>query len=109
MARGNVSYQDWKWQIPDGANEDPTDTAAGGVVNGTEVLQGSGNVFINGRWSYNLNGLYQIAPDRSWGFNVAANLSGRQGYPLRYADSINRLTISDNDGYALDGPLRSGV
>ncbi|MFY9820446.1 MAG: marine proteobacterial sortase target protein [Thermoanaerobaculia bacterium] len=107
MARGNVSYQDWKWQIPDGANEDPTDTAAGGVVNGTEVLQGSGNVFINGRWSYNLNGLYQIAPDRSWGFNVAANLSGRQGYPLRYAGRVNRATISDNGGSGLDVPVQS--
>ncbi len=41
-------------------------------------------MFINSTWSYSLNGLYQIAPDRPWGFNVAANLNGRQGYPLRY-------------------------
>ena len=78
-------------EIPASENEDPTDTVAGGVVDGTEVLQGSGtasgpkgNVFINSKWSYSLNGMYQIAPDRPWGFNVAANLTGRQGYPLRY-------------------------
>jgi Ca-activated chloride channel family protein len=114
MMRGNVSYQDWKWQIPGSANEDPTDTLGGGVVNGTEVLQGSGtasgpkgNVFINARWSYNLNGLYQVSPDRPWGFNVAANLTGRQGYPLRYASRINRTTISDNGGSGLDVPIQS--
>ena len=114
MMHGNVSYQDWKWRIPDSANEDPTDTLGGGVVNGTEVLQGSGiasgpkgNVFINARWSYNLNGLYQIAPDRPWGFNVAANLTGRQGYPLRYASRINRATISDNGGSGIDVPIQS--
>ena len=113
MMRAHVSYQDWKWQIPDSANEDPTDTIGGGIVNGTDVLQGSGiasgpkgNVFINGRWSYNLNGLYQIAPDRPWGFNVAANLTGRQGYPLRYVDRINRVTIADNGGSGLDVPIQ---
>ena len=94
MLRGNVSWQDWTWDIPDSENEDPTDTVGGGVVDGTEVLQGSGtvsgpkgNVFINSKWSYSLNGMYQVAPDRPWGFNVAANLTGRQGYPLRYADA----------------------
>jgi hypothetical protein len=26
--------------------------------------------------------MYQVAPDRPWGFNVAANLFGREGTPL---------------------------
>jgi Carboxypeptidase regulatory-like domain len=102
MLRGNVSYSDWKWQIPSSENQDPTDTIGGGVVDGTEVLQASGttsgpkgNVFINSKWSYNLNTLYQVAPDHPWGFNLAANLTGRQGYPLRYAVQINRTTIND--------------
>jgi hypothetical protein len=114
MLRGNLSYQDWKWQIPAGANLDPTDTVAGGVVNGTEFLQGSGitsgpkgSVFINSKWSYSLNGMYQIAPDRPWGFNVAANLTGREGYPERYADRINRATIADNGGSGIDVPINS--
>ncbi|HEY0556479.1 MAG TPA: TonB-dependent receptor [Thermoanaerobaculia bacterium] len=112
MMRGNVSYQDWKWRIPASENEDPTDTIAGGVVDGTDVLQGSGiasgpkgNVFINSKWSYSLNGLYEIAPDRPWGINVAANLTGRQGYPIRYVDRINRATISDNAGSGIDIPV----
>ncbi len=28
--------------------------------------------------------MYQIAPDKPWGFNVAANLTGREGTPLPY-------------------------
>ncbi|HEV7504907.1 MAG TPA: TonB-dependent receptor [Thermoanaerobaculia bacterium] len=114
MLRGNVSWQDWKWQIPNSAILDPTDTVAGGVVDGTEVLQGSGttsgpkgSVFINSKWSYNLNGMYQIAPDRPWGFNVAANLTGRQGYPERFVDRINRATIADNAGSGIDIPVNS--
>jgi carboxypeptidase family protein/TonB-dependent receptor-like protein len=114
MLRGNVSYQDWTWDIPSSENEDPTDTVGGGVVDGTEVLQGSGtvsgpkgNVFINSKWSYSLNGMYQIAPDRPWGFNVAANLTGRQGYPLRYVQRITRQTISDGAGTGIDIPVQS--
>ncbi len=112
MMRGNVSWQDWTWDIPDSENEDPTDTIAGGIVDGTSVLSGSGtvsgpkgNVFINSEWSYSLNGLYQIAPDRRWGFNVAANLTGRQGYPLRYAQRITRETIVDAAGIGIDVPV----
>jgi len=112
MLRGNVSWQDWKWKIPASENEDPTDNNAGGVVDGTDVLQPSGNgsgpkgnVYISSGWSYSLNGLYQIAPARAWGFNVAANLTGRQGYPLRYADRIVRSTISDNAGNGIDIPV----
>jgi hypothetical protein len=114
MMRGHVSWQDWTWRIPGRENEDPTDTIGGGIVDGTEVLQGSGtasgpkgNVFINSRWSYSLNGLYQIAPDSPWGVNVAATLTGRQGYPLRYVDRILRQTISDNAGAGIDVPVQS--
>ncbi|HEX4965454.1 MAG TPA: VIT domain-containing protein [Thermoanaerobaculia bacterium] len=112
MMRGNVSLSDWTWRIPGGENQDPTDTVAGGIVNGTDVLQGSGtvsgpkgNVFINARWSYSMNAIYQIMPDRSWGFNVAANLTGREGYPVRYAERINRTTIADNGGLGTDVPI----
>jgi hypothetical protein len=113
MLRGNVSWQDWKWQIPASEIQDPTDTTVGGVVDGTEVLQPSGtasgpkgNVFINSKWSYSLNGMYQIAPERPWAFNLAANLTGRQGYPLRYATRITRETIADG-GVGIDVPVDS--
>ncbi|HEX4498656.1 MAG TPA: TonB-dependent receptor [Thermoanaerobaculia bacterium] len=111
MLRGNVSYSDWKWRIPSSENQDPTDNIGGGVVDGTDVLQASGttsgpkgNVFIDSKWSYNLNTLYQVAPDHPWGFNLAANLTGRQGYPLRYAVQINRQTINDGPN-GIDVPV----
>ena len=40
-----------------------------------------GGVVLNSSWSFNVNGIYQVAPDRPWGFNVGANVSGREGYP----------------------------
>jgi hypothetical protein len=87
--RGHVTYNDWKWQIGPQFKryDDPTDTLydtlgypdEGSVYfeketgNKTDVLTGS-------RWSFNTNAIYQVAPDRPWGFNVAANLTGREGY-----------------------------
>jgi hypothetical protein len=39
-------------------------------------------VLLNSRWSFNVSGIYQVAPDRPWGFNVAGSFSGREGYPF---------------------------
>jgi hypothetical protein len=114
MMRGNVSWSDWTWDIPNSENEDPTDTVAGGIVDGSQVLQGSGavsgskgNVYINSTWSYSLNGLYQVAPDRPWGFDVAANLTGREGYPVRYGQRIFRDTLADTPGLGIVVPVTS--
>jgi hypothetical protein len=114
MLRGNVSFQDWTWNVPSSENEDPTDTIGGGIVDGSDVLQGSGtasgakgNIFINSNWSYSLNGMYQIAPDQPWGFNVAANLTGREGYPLRWSRRILRGSITDAAGTGRDIPIDS--
>jgi hypothetical protein len=41
---------------------------------------GSGDVFLNQRWSFNVNGAYQIG----WNMEVAGNLFGKQGTPLPY-------------------------
>ncbi len=100
MARGHVSLQDWRWRIPDDANEDTTDTVAGGIEDGSEVLSGGrtvsgakGNVYISNGWSYSLSGLYQVVPSRPWGFNVAASLNGREGFPLRYSQRVFRASV----------------
>ena len=93
-------------------------SATGGIheVEASQVvaLQGSGtasgpkgNVFINSNWSYSLTGLYQIAPEAPWGFNVSASLNGREGYPLRYARRVNRAPIADTPGVGLDVPIAS--
>lgn len=92
MLRGNFSWSDWEWSsVPASELENPTDFLGGGEREGDPVLQGSGTgsgakggIYINSEWSYSVNGLYQIAPDRPWGFNVALNLNGRQGYPVPY-------------------------
>jgi hypothetical protein len=94
MARGYLSYGEGEWNLGSGyiANYDPTiasptSTEAGqsdGELLGV-VSAGSGNkgnVILQSTWSWNLNGMYQVAPDRPWGFNVAANLFGREGTPL---------------------------
>lgn len=99
MARGHVSLQDWRWRIPDGANEDRTDDVAGGIKDGGEVLSGrtggaKGNVFISNGWSYSLSGLYQVARSHPWGFNLAAALNGREGYPIRYSQRVFRATLN---------------
>src|SRR5262249_24517215 len=67
-----------------------------------------GGVYINSKWSYSINGLYQIAPDRPWGFNVAANLTGRQGYPIPYfrrqSPSLARENFAQHNILAADSP-----
>lgn len=89
-ARGHFTYADWKWKIGDEFKrfDDPTDVISDdlGFPDGNDRFfeQAGGNkadVFTGSRWSYNLNGLYQIAPDRPWGFNAALSVTGREGYP----------------------------
>jgi len=96
MMRGNFTYSDWKWDIPSNAIADRTPFLGGGFKDGDIVMQGSGTgsgsfggVYINSKWAYSINGLYQIAPDRPWGFDIAGNLNGRQGYPIPYYERLN--------------------
>jgi len=97
MLRGNFTYSDWTWTtLPNSATIDPTCILGQPCGEGEQVLQGSGTgsgakggVYINSKWSYSVNGLYQVAPDRGWGFNAALSLTGRQGYPLPYFERLN--------------------
>jgi hypothetical protein len=115
MLRGNFTYSDWTWNTPSGENENPTLSLAS---NGQPVLQNSGtgsgskgNVWVNSKYSYSVNALYQVAPDRAWGFNVAGNITGRQGYPIVYLRSSGNLfsqgtiqqpVTSESDAFRLD-------
>ena len=99
MLRGFVNYNfTEEWDVPSSFfnNNDPNHAAtmrwhlhrwAEPTVQ-TFVIQstGSGKTdnWMQSTWQWNLNGMYQVAPDRHWGFNVAANLSGREGYPIPY-------------------------
>ena len=119
MLRGNFTIADWEWDIPAGALDDPNNYLGGGSRDGDVVLQGSGTgsgskggVYINSNWSYSLTGMYQVAPDQNWGFNVAASLNGREGYAMPYysrefgvfndASSIRVEAVNSADEYRLD-------
>ncbi|HEV3460209.1 MAG TPA: TonB-dependent receptor [Thermoanaerobaculia bacterium] len=94
LANAHFTLSDWKWHIgpryiffhdPTSLVFDNSDlkyaTHDGDYF---EQSSGSGNksdVLIGSRWSYHANALYQVAPSRSWGFDVVAAVSGRQGYP----------------------------
>jgi hypothetical protein len=88
MMRGNFTLSDWRNDIPADTFANRTESRGGGTVDGDQVLptsDGGGGakqaVYMSSRWSYNVNGLYQVAPQRWWGFDVAASLYGRQGWP----------------------------
>ncbi|HSS49366.1 MAG TPA: hypothetical protein VLX28_10500, partial [Thermoanaerobaculia bacterium] len=104
MLRGNVSYSDWYYSTVE--KPDPTPLLGGPNNEGDAVIQGSGTgsgskggVYINSKWSYSLNGLYQIAPDRPWGFNAALNLTGRQAYPVPY---FRRVQLPGNEQFVTE-------
>ncbi|HVS01448.1 MAG TPA: TonB-dependent receptor [Thermoanaerobaculia bacterium] len=92
MLRGFLNYAETEWDVPAGfsAFDDPTDAHPGDVEDGDgqvsveAVLAPTGEIFLNSRWQAHLSGLYRVAPDRPWGFDVAANLYAREGYPLPY-------------------------
>jgi len=121
MLRGNFTLADWEWSsVPDSEIQNPTEFLGGGSREGDAVLQGSGNgsgakggIYINSGWSYSVNGLYQIAPDKGWGFNAALNLNGREGYAVPYWRRIqldanqnfgaySASIVPDPDSYRLD-------
>ena len=110
MLRGNVTYSDWTWsKVPCRAHRrsDPApgrrqprrrrrSCRARAPASGAKA-----GVYINSKWAYSVNGLYQIAPDHPWGFNVALNLNGREGYPVPYYRRVSaaRPTSSSPSTY----------
>ena len=89
MLRGNVSWNDWTESCGAAAIANPTPALGncpGGVV--VERSAGSGafqNVFINSKYSFNFTGLYQLP----WDFNLGASLTGRQGYPQPFRETVD--------------------
>src|SRR5688500_3230003 len=85
MARGYFNWAEATWNLDDDffLFDDPTNVSGSFDDDGAvfaEQSAGSGNkgdVWLQSSWSANLNGMYQIAPDRPWGFNFAANLFAR--------------------------------
>ena len=99
MVRARWTWNDWRWSVGESFSsfDDPTDAADlsspdGGVsladgdgdIVAAQTLDGDGNLFLNSRWLFNILGLYQVAPNRPWGFQVSAQIHGREGYPIPY-------------------------
>lgn len=81
MARAAFTYNDWKLNVGPGAVINPTHHDLDPQIDGTQHMEfavGSGkNYYTNAKWQVNFNAMYQLPA----GFEVAANLFGRQGYP----------------------------
>ena len=63
-------------------NYDPTNMETsmnGGQYAPESTSSGLGNVFINARWIFRVNGAYTLP---WWGIQLAANYNSRSGYPL---------------------------
>ena len=72
---------------------------------------GKGERFLQSTWTANLNGLYQVAPDKPWGFNLSGSIQSREGTPVPYiidgvdvGDGVTRdiNIVSDFDSFRLD-------
>lgn len=90
---GHVTISDWDWKA--GSEflrfDDPTDTTVDNnelaFQDGNEVVgersAGSGDkgdVWAGSGWSFDINALYQVAPDKPWGFNLSGAINGREGF-----------------------------
>lgn len=120
MARGYFNYGDADWSVPNNylpCRNAVTNVRGGGCTDGDLYVNrssgsGKGERFLQSTWSYNLNGMYQVAPDRPWGFNLAGNISGRQGHPTAYYQQtgttgglLRQNVAADLDDHRLDDPV----
>jgi hypothetical protein len=102
-ARASFTYTDWKQHVdnldacngnllspgtPDNQRNNAygASCADGDIVAPRSTGSGNkGNVFINSKWQFNVSGLYQLP----LGFDVGANVFGRQGYPFVRWNQVN--------------------
>ena len=88
MGRVALSWNDAREHFDDAAgiydtNGNPTPTLSEPLKEGGQYApqsggSGAGNIYINGKWQFNANAMYQ-AP---YGIEVSGNVFGRQGYPF---------------------------
>ncbi|HVS64153.1 MAG TPA: TonB-dependent receptor [Thermoanaerobaculia bacterium] len=129
MLRGYLNFGEAEWQIDDEyvRNSDPnanniSATFDGGERDGDLYItrstgSGKGERFLQASWSANLNGMYQVAPDRPWGFNLSASIQAREGFPVPYFDQITTSdesvrtirVVTDYDDYRLDDLVTGDV
>ncbi len=93
--RGFVNWGEAEWDVPAEFmnNSDPNDAQDSDDNDGALFIErssgsGRGDIYLQSTWQWNLTGIYQVAPDRPWGFNLSANIYGREGYPIPYDTAI---------------------
>ena len=87
LARGSFVYNANKQHVGLNGCADPTNVLSTSTVNAQTCRDndfiatgGKGSTYLNSKWQFNAVGMYQLP----LGFNIAANLYGRQGYPINY-------------------------
>ena len=100
-----MTQSEWEWDVPDSAIISPHINPNGSFEDGSTVLSGSGTgsgskggIWISPGWSFDVSGLYQIAPQRPWGFNVTGNINGREGYAIPYSVNVPGAAFGDGLG-----------
>jgi hypothetical protein len=108
-ARGFFNWGQTEWNVPSSytAANDPNPQELGGDQDGAVYMwessgSGRGNIFLNSEWQWNLTGMYQVAADRPWGFNLSGNLYGRQGYPVPW-QSVQSISGVGSSSLGLQG------
>ena len=98
--RGFINWGEGEWSVPAsyGANNDPNDginqsgqgeDSDGALFYTRSSGSGRGDIYLQSSWQWNLTGIYQVSPDRPWGFNLSANVYGREGYLIPYNNSVS--------------------
>jgi hypothetical protein len=106
MGRAAFTFNDWQEQVGPGAILNPTHHDLDPQIDGAQHLEfavGSGkNYYTSAKWQFNVNGMYQLPR----GFELAANVFGRQGYPQpvylqldtgALDGTLNVLAVSETD------------
>jgi len=80
-------------------NGNPTPTVTEPLKNGGQFApqsggSGSGTIYINAKWQFNANAMYQ-AP---WGLELSANVFGRQGYPRPFTRTGTTAALGADSG-----------
>jgi hypothetical protein len=105
LLRGSVAWNDWSWRLGrefrsfddptntaplfgDLATIDPADDDGAPVLYDDRLPGDEKGRFLNSRWAFDVFVLYQVAHGRKWGFDVAASLHGREGYPVPYSVTV---------------------
>jgi hypothetical protein len=107
MSRVGFSFNDATEHFDEAAgmidtNGNPTPTATEPLKNGGQFApqsggSGSGTIYINAKWQFNANAMYQ-AP---WGIELSANVFGRQGYPFPIVRSGTAAALGADSGLSV--------